>query len=115
MSWVEKLEWTQNDYGIDLEGKIYDSKGAVVDLTGATLKLIVYEIGSTAKIEAEATITSEPLGEWKYTVLDGDFDAGKKTYNVEIEISYGTPITKVVTASGASIHVRPEATEAPPP
>jgi len=102
----------QNDYGYDLEGIIVDSDGVAVDLTGCTLKLIIYEEGTTVpKVEKTAEVVAPATeGKWKYTVQLGDFNVGDKTYKVEIEIHRTTP-EATVTAYDGTIHVRAEAPE----
>ena len=112
MSYKNTIEVIQNDYGYNLEGQITDDAGNIVDLTGCTLKLIIYEPGVTpAKIEKTATVKLPATnGEWIYLVTLGDFNVGDKWYNVEVEVTRASP-AQTVTAIGAKIYVRQEAPE----
>ena len=107
MSYEESINVVKGDYGYDLEFKVYDAEDNVVDLTGATVSIKIYEPGaSSSKISSTAQVTSASQGECKYTVQEGDFDEAGKVYHVELELDYGT---KVVTAKGVTITVVSEA------
>lgn len=89
MSYVSELKLKQNDYGNDLEFQMTDAEDNPVDLTGATVKVIIAEEGATEpKVERNATITDAENGLIKITVIDGDFDEAPKDYLVEAEATY---------------------------
>jgi len=107
MSYEESINVVKGDYGYDLEFKVYDAEDNVVDLTGATIAIKIYEPGaSSSKISSTAQVTSATQGECKYTVQEGDFDEAGKVYHVELELNYGN---KVITAKGVTITVVSEA------
>ena len=107
MSYEESISVVEGDYGYDLEFKVYDAEDNVVDLTGATISIKIYEPGaSSSKVSSTAEIVNASQGECKYTVQQGDFDEAGKVYHVELELDYGN---KVVTAKGVTITVVSEA------
>ena len=107
MSYVTSLNVVEGDYGYDLEFKVYDAEDNVVDLTGATVTIKIYEPGaSSSRVSSTAEVTDPTQGECKYTVQEGDFDEAGKVYHVELELDYGN---KVITAKGVTITVVSEA------
>jgi len=107
MSYRDSINVVEGDYGYDLEFKVYDIEDNAVDLTGATVRIKIYEPGaSSSKISSIAEVTSATEGECKYTVEEGDFDEAGKVYHVELELDYGN---KIVTAKGVTITVVPQA------
>jgi hypothetical protein len=110
MSYVTKLDVIQNDYGYDLEFQLTDANGNAVDLSGATsVQIFVAEKDATAaKVVGTCVVTDAVNGLFKYTVQDGDFNEGKKDYQVEVEITYPA---KVISGKGVIISVLPELPE----
>jgi len=110
MSYTDEITVIQNDYGYNLQFRLKDASGNAVDLTGAdTVKLLIYERNSsTAKIVGTCTVLDASSGTFQYTVQEGDFSEAPKTYLAEVEVTWPT---KVISATGVTIRVRPEAPE----
>jgi len=111
MSYSESLELVQNDYGNNIEFQITENdSGDAVNLTGAsTIKCFIAEPeATTAKVSGTCDAVDAENGLCKYTVQNGDFDEGDKTYEVEVELTYSS---KVITARGGVIIVKKELPE----
>src|SRR3954468_23592335 len=68
---------------------IKNADGSAVDLTGATLRFVMkIDGGTTAKVDASATVLVANLGTVKYQWISGDTDT-VGTYKAEWKISYG--------------------------
>lgn len=121
MSYKSEIERVQNDYGYYLNFKLeYQDENKVwqaVDLTGySAIKVFIGETGKTA---AKVVGDCDPVGDLKnglcrYKVKGPDpmdFDESDVTYEIEIEVSYGAPVTEVVTAKGLSLYIASEMAE----
>lgn len=120
MSYKSQVERNQNDWGYYLNFKLEyqdeNKQWQPLDLSGySALKVFIGEAGNpTSKVVGDCEIAPEDLttdGKCRYKVQDGDFDEGDKTYEMEVEVSYGVPVVEVVTGKGASIYISPELAE----
>lgn len=78
----------QNDTVPSLRADLKDGDNAAIDLTGASVKFIMRAIGgTTAVINASASIVSEAGGTVQYNWQSGDTDT-VGSYQAEFEVTY---------------------------
>lgn len=77
----------QNDTHPPLDATLSDASGPV-DLTGATVKLLLKSLGSgTTTLVGDCTLTGALTGQVRYTWVEGD-TAAVNTYNGEFEVTW---------------------------
>lgn len=79
---------SKGDYGKPINFTCKQSDGSIYDLTGYTVTLKVWAVGSSASpiVEAECTVDDADAGTCHYTVQDGDFDTAGD-YLAELELT----------------------------
>ncbi len=111
MVYKTNVEVVQNDYGYNLNMRLQDVDGNAIDLTNVgTLNFHASVLGAAAlKVDGTCSVVGgtvgAPLGSARYLVGSADFTEADKTYQVEVECSWGT---KVVTGRGLTVYVRGE-------
>lgn len=116
MSYEEKIEVFQNDYGYDINMQATDKDGTVINLTNCTIKWRVWEqkqsqeTTPTCKFIGTCSIVDAATGKCKYTVQSGNFDLANVTYSSQLVLTK-TPTTPVyeLKCSGLTVHVIEEA------
>jgi len=81
--------WKQGDTAPAIAEQFFDGTGTAVNLTGATVKFMMWGQGDTAvKVNATATITDATLGKVSYTPNSTDTNT-KGIYLVEWQVTFG--------------------------
>lgn len=108
-TYKKKLYVVQNDYGYAINFRLSDYND-VINLTGVTsVKVFFAERGaSTAQVVGTCTVSDATNGLFYYTVQNGDFDTGEKTYEIEVEATFSS---KVISGKGSILVVLPELPE----
>ncbi len=78
MSYEKEIELVENTFGKDVNLQAQDKDGNAVDLTGCTVKWVVYKFGATSAVLI-VTCTAVDLanGKVKYSLQSGDWGSGK--------------------------------------
>ena len=85
---MDPFEIKRNDLRPVLIANLVDAEGAIVALTGASLRFHMKKAGATTtKVDAAATITTAASGLVRYTWLSGDTDT-HGDYEGEFEVTY---------------------------
>lgn len=78
----------KNDTSPSLLATLQDGNGAAIDLTGASVRFLMRQIGSSAvKVDAAMTVTDASAGSVRYDWQAGDTDTSG-SYQVEFEVTY---------------------------
>jgi len=78
----------QNDTSPTLDVILTDSNGNVVDVTGASVRFHMQQIGeATLKVDAAATVVDGAAGHVRYTLQPGDTDT-PGGYYAEYEVTF---------------------------
>jgi hypothetical protein len=81
--------WKQGDTAPAIAEQLFDGLGAVVNLTGASVKFMMWGPGDAAvKVNAAATITDAPNGKVSFTPTSTHTDT-PGDYIVEWQVTFG--------------------------
>lgn len=81
--------WKQGDTAPAIAEQLFDGLGVAVNLTGATVKFMMWGQGDAAiKVNAAATITDAALGKVSYTPIAADTNTSGD-YLVEWQVTFG--------------------------
>jgi len=92
--------WKQNDTAPAIAEQFFDGTGTAVNLTGATVKFMMWAPGDAAvKVNASATITDATLGKVSYTPNSTDTNT-IGDYLVEWQVTFGGGAVETFPNSG---------------
>ena len=97
------IEITKNDCGFDIKFVVKDGDGAIVNLTGATIKFQLSDMKYVNKVNGTCTITDAPNGECRYMVCSGDLNLMAGQYRAALQITWGE--SKIVSTNQFIVQV----------